>query len=102
MAIDGALLSAGERVRVKALVGCGHGGGGVNSVQGGAESDVPRHQVVELLRATLSGAGTANVNKQKQKPSAPLDQGVNLNKMTARKGVNTFFFCFSLFKCGWC
>ena len=50
--IDGALLSAGERVRVKSLVG-----GGLNSVRGGGESDVPRQEVVELLRATLSGAG---------------------------------------------
>jgi len=40
--LDGALLSAGERVRIKSLAG-------------GAESYVPRQEVVELLRATLSG-----------------------------------------------
>ena len=43
--IDGALLSAGERVRVKGLG------------RGGSESDVPRQDVVGVLRGMLSGGG---------------------------------------------
>ena len=43
--IDGALLSAGERVRVKGLG------------RGGSESDVPRQDVVGVLRGMLSGRG---------------------------------------------
>ncbi|ACO63607.1 predicted protein [Micromonas commoda] len=43
--VDGALLSAGERVRVKGLG------------RGGQERDVSRQEVVDLLRGMLSGGG---------------------------------------------
>jgi translation initiation factor 2-alpha kinase 4 len=45
--IDHSLLIAGERVRVKSLTG----GGGFGR---GAERDVPRDEVVEVLRGALS------------------------------------------------
>ena len=43
--VDAALLSAGERVRVRSLV------------KGGSESDVPRTEVVEILRQMLVSRG---------------------------------------------
>ena len=43
--VDAALLSAGERVRVRSLV------------KGASESDVPRAEVVEILRQMLVSRG---------------------------------------------